>query len=121
MCALHVSLDAFRAQLAPIEREVLAGLESNHLIVFDLQLNSTLLAAEAAMRLHHAVRFTRCRPTPRRHLMQVRAIALNQLGYGCWKLCHQARSLELPRPAARQSASWTRARLFRRQLGQMSW
>src|SRR5215469_2494255 len=113
MRALHVSLDAFRAQLAPIEREVLAGLESNHLIVFHLQLNSTLLAAEAAMRLHQAVRFTRCRPTPGRDFMKVRAIAFNQLGYRCWNLSHQARPPELPRPTARQSPSWTSARLFR--------
>ena len=54
MRALQVAFDAFRAEHPAIERKFLPGLEADHFVVADLELDAALLAAETAMRLDQA-------------------------------------------------------------------
>src|SRR5690348_9670335 len=74
MVVLQIPLHAFRAKHAPIEREVLPRLESDHAIITYLQLNAALLPAKAAVRFHQPV--WHCprlfRPSAFRHVVQVR-------------------------------------------------
>lgn len=56
MGALQITFYAFRTELALVKREFHPGLETDHLIFFHDQLDPALLAAEAAMRFHHAIR-----------------------------------------------------------------
>ena len=55
MAALQVPLDAFGAELALVEGEVVPGFESDDLVVVDLQFDAALLAAEAAVGLDDLV------------------------------------------------------------------
>src|SRR5262245_14524649 len=55
MRSLQVPLDAFGAEHAAVEGELFPGLEPDHLVVADFQLNAALLTAEATMRLHKAI------------------------------------------------------------------
>jgi hypothetical protein len=54
--ALQVAFHALGAQLAMVERKVHPWLEADHLVVLHQQLDATLLAAEAAVRLDGAIR-----------------------------------------------------------------
>ena len=65
MAALQVALDALRAELALVERELVPRLEADDLVVVDLELDAALLAAEAAVRLHRAVDLEARRPSRR--------------------------------------------------------
>src|SRR4026209_1919690 len=56
MGSLQVPLDAFRTQHAAVERKLFPRFEADDLVVPDLQLNSSLLSTETAMRLHEPVR-----------------------------------------------------------------
>ena len=49
MLVLHVSLYAFGAELAFVERKVFPRFKTDDLIVFDLQINAALLPAEATV------------------------------------------------------------------------
>ena len=51
MAALQITLHAFGAQFPFIKGELFPGLETDHMVVTDFQLNAALLAAKAAMRL----------------------------------------------------------------------
>ena len=55
MRALQVALHAFGAEHAAVERKLLPRLEADDLVVFDLELDAALLAAEAAVRLDEAI------------------------------------------------------------------
>ena len=57
MVALQVPLDAFGTEHSAIEREVFPRLEARHPIVANLELNSALLSAEAAVSLHQLLWF----------------------------------------------------------------
>ena len=50
MAALQVALHALRAEHPLVEREVVPRLEADDQVVFDLELDAALLAAEAAVR-----------------------------------------------------------------------
>jgi hypothetical protein len=52
MRPLEIPLHAFRTKHAAIERKILPRLEADHLVVPDFELDSTLLAAKAAMGFH---------------------------------------------------------------------
>ncbi len=56
-CATE-ELHALRTKLALVDREFFPRFESDHFVIFDLELNAALHAAEATMRLHEPVRFT---------------------------------------------------------------
>ena len=56
MAALKVALDAFRTEHPLVEWKVVARLESDNEVVFDLEIDAALLAAEAAMGRHDPVR-----------------------------------------------------------------
>jgi len=49
MRPLQVPLHTLGAEHPMVKREFIPGLKANHLITFDLQLNTALLAAKAAM------------------------------------------------------------------------
>src|SRR6185436_2367502 len=67
MRSLQVALDPFGTELALVERKLHPGLEANDLLVLDEEGDSTLLAAEAAMRIHGAIRDgARVEPRPGR-------------------------------------------------------
>ena len=55
MRTLQVTLHAFGTKHAAIERKLFPRLEADHFVVFDLELNAALLAAEAAVSLHQLV------------------------------------------------------------------
>jgi len=56
MAALQVALHPLGTELPLVEGEVVPGFKSDHLVVLDLQPDPALLAAEAAVRVHHLVR-----------------------------------------------------------------
>mgnify|MGYP006080073953 CR=1 FL=1 len=59
MLVLHVALNAFRAELALVDREVFAWFEADYFVVLDLEIDAALDAAETAVRLDYFVWFTR--------------------------------------------------------------
>ena len=67
MAALEVALDPLRTEQAAIEGKLFPRLESDDLVVKDLQLDAALLAAEAAVCLDEALGLdARRQPRPRR-------------------------------------------------------
>jgi hypothetical protein len=99
MRILQVAAHALGAEHAAVERELLPGLEADHLVVDHLQLDPALLPAEAAVRLHqpvglapgllavgHARRVLRVRPVHGLQRVDVRS--------GCHVLSHQGQKAE---------------------------
>src|ERR1017187_577231 len=88
--ALHIAFDTFGTEHAAVERKLLPWLKSRHAIVADFELNSALLAAEAAMRLYKLlagfVRLTL--PTARRSVIQVRTESAFQFVLGTRQFSH---------------------------------
>ena len=82
MAALQVALHALRAELALVERELVPGLEADDLVVLHLQLDAALLAAEAAVRLDHAVDLEAGVPAAGRRLVEVRPVPGDELLVG---------------------------------------
>src|ERR1044072_5873926 len=80
MAVLHVALDALGAEHPLVEREVLPGLEADHLVVPHLELDPALLAAEAAVRLDQRVRRPRglVAPAAGRLALGVRPVSVDQ-------------------------------------------
>ena len=113
VAALEVALDALRAQLALVERELVPRLEADDRVVADLQLDAALLAAEAAVGLDDAVDLEPGVPAARRRLVEVRPVAGDQLRLGDRRPGHQ------PNPPTR--ADWASVTWARRQRGQVSW
>ena len=112
VAALEVALDALRAQLALVERELVPGLEADDGVVADLQHDPALLAAEAAVGLDHAVDVEPGVPAAGRRLVEVRPVARDQLVLGDrWRAISRSR-----RPG-----DWARVTRARRQRGQVSW
>src|SRR4029079_6467978 len=72
MLVLHIALHALGAELAAVEGEIFPGLEADHLVRLDLELDATLLAAEAAVRLDEPVYFTDRRPATGRSVARMR-------------------------------------------------
>ena len=56
MAALHIALYALGAKHAVVERKIFPGLETDDLILSDLELNAALLATEATVGLHQFFR-----------------------------------------------------------------
>src|SRR5262245_59482178 len=71
VATLEVALDAFGTEHATVHRELLPGLETNNRIVFDLELDTTLHAAKATMRLDETVRLPALLPSPRRGVVEI--------------------------------------------------
>src|SRR5689334_17373391 len=77
MAALEVALDAFGAEHAAIERELLPGLEADDVIFADAELDPALLPAEAAVGLDELrPGGARLVPSARRLEIETRAEAL---------------------------------------------
>ncbi len=89
MAALQVALDALRAELALVEREVVPGFEADHFVVVHLQLDAALLTAEAAVRVDDTIHLDPGVPPSGWRLVEVRAVAVDQLGLGDRWTCHQ--------------------------------
>src|SRR5262249_42979270 len=81
MLVLHVPLYALRTELAPIEREILARLEPDDLVILDLEIDAALLPAEAAVRRDQLVRHFAILPAARRHKVRRRAVLSLELFY----------------------------------------
>ena len=79
---LQVALDALGAQLALVERELVPGLEADDLVALHLEDDPALLPAEAAVGPHLAVGVDRRVPAARRCLVEVGAVAGDQLVLG---------------------------------------
>ena len=113
VAALEVALDALRAELALVERELVPRLEPDDGVVPDLQLDAALLAAEAAVGLDDPVDLEPGVPAAGRRLVEVRPVAGDQLLLGDRRPGHQ------PNPPTR--ADWASVTWARRQRGQVSW
>ena len=111
--ALQVALDALGAELALVERELVPRLEADDLVVLHLQLDAALLPAEAAVRLHRAVRVDARVPPTRRRLVEVRPVPVDQFLVGQRSSGHQ------PKPPTR--TDWANATWRRRHAGHVSW
>src|SRR5262249_2801539 len=74
MAALKVALHPFRAELALIEGELVPGLEPDDRVVVHLELDPTLLAAEAAVRGDDAIDLQARVPSAGRYLVEVWAV-----------------------------------------------
>jgi hypothetical protein len=79
VAALEVALDSFGAEHATVHWELLPGLETNDHIVLDLELNTTLHATKAAMRLDETIRSPAPLPSTRRGVMEMGTILLRKL------------------------------------------
>ena len=78
---LHVTLHAFRAELALVDGEFFPRLEPDDLVVFDLELDAALHAAKAAVRLHELVRLAVV-PATRGRVRQRGAVHLDVFFFG---------------------------------------
>src|SRR5258706_2134675 len=78
MARLQIALHALGAEHAAVDRELLAGLEADDLVVLDLELDPALEAAEAAVGLHLTVGLARGAPAAGRRGVQVGAVLLDQ-------------------------------------------
>ena len=81
MIVLHVTLYAFRAKLALVHRKFFPRLEADDFVVFDLELNAALHAAEAAVRLHQLIGLGRA-PAAGRRVVRRRAVKLDVFLFG---------------------------------------
>src|SRR5262249_26378565 len=97
---LHVALDALRAELAAVERELLPGLEADDLLVLDAKLDPALLPAETAMGLDLAIRLADRRPAAGGHLVTVWPERIDDLFDGDGERGHGS---PLPERALRES------------------
>ena len=90
MVTLQVALDALGAQHSAVERKLLPGLETDDVVVAHFELNSALLAAEAAMGLHQFFGLVAgiSLPASLRHVVQMRAVAAGQLVQRKRRLSH---------------------------------
>src|SRR5579884_2039190 len=79
MLVLHVALDALGAELAPIEWKVLARLKPDDLVILDLEVDSALLSAEAAVRGNQLIRLALILPASGRRIVRMRAVFFNNL------------------------------------------
>jgi hypothetical protein len=79
MTALEIALDPFGTQHATVDRKVLPGFKPDHSIVFDLELDAALHAAETAMRLDESIRRFTSLPSPRRSVVEMGTVLLYQV------------------------------------------
>src|SRR5262245_51031833 len=103
MGSLQVPLDTFRTQHAAVERKVLPRLEADDLVVPDLQLNSTLLAAKTAMRLHKPLGFYAGQQAHTRHGRPARPELLRDLQVIDRNRSHVVSTTGIPQRALRQA------------------
>src|SRR5262245_16801573 len=89
MAALQVALDPFGAEHAAVHGEVLPGLETNDRVLPDLELDTTLYTAEAAVRLYESVRDVAPLPAPRRGVVEMRTIVRHELCERLWQGRHE--------------------------------
>ncbi len=87
--ALEVALDTFRAELAFVERELVPRFEPDDRVVVDLQLDTALLTAEAAVRVDDLVDGQPGVPSARRSFVEVRPVTGDQFLVGDRWSCHQ--------------------------------
>ena len=88
MRSLQVSLDALRTQHAVVKGEILPRLEPDDRVVLHLELDAALLAAEAAVRLHHAVGLDAGIELLARHGRGVRTVGLDDFEALAGNRCH---------------------------------
>src|SRR5688500_7566911 len=88
MRALQVALHAFRAEHAPVEGKLFPRLESDDLVVTNLELDAALLAAEAAVRLDEPIRLDTRREPDAGHRREVRPEAFDYPQRIDRNLCH---------------------------------
>ena len=112
MAALEVPLHALRAELALVERELVPGLEADDLVGVDLEDDPALLATEAAVGLHLAVDLEVGVPPTRWRLVEMGAVAGDELVLGDRGTGHQ------PNPPTRSDCASVNSR--RRQAGHTS-
>src|SRR5580765_3059444 len=67
MRSLKITLHSFGTEHSAVERKLLPRLEPDDLVIFDLELNAALLAAETAVRLDEAIGLDTGRPTSAGH------------------------------------------------------
>src|SRR5262249_49773846 len=79
MFILHIALYALGAEASLVEGKIFPGLEADHAIIFDLELNAALLSTEATMRFYDAVGLDVRVPAGNRHLIQCRAELINKI------------------------------------------
>ena len=90
MIGLQIPLDALRAELASIERELFPGLEADYSVSAYFELQAALLATEAAVRLDKLLRGVArfFLPTSRRFVVRVRAKLFRKVLEAGWRLSH---------------------------------
>ena len=95
MFVLQVALYALGAEHAAVDRKLFPRLESDDLVVMNLELNAALNSAEAAVRLHErAIRMLR--PSAGRLVVEMWTVAFDEPDFvesGC---CHDYRPSALP-------------------------
>src|SRR5215218_446137 len=79
MMDLQVSRYSFWAESSFVNREVIAGLKTHHVIVFDKQVHSALNCAIRAVSGHHAIDHSIRAPAIMRCVVKMRTIRLNDL------------------------------------------
>jgi hypothetical protein len=78
MVALQVALHPFGAKHPAIEGKFLPGLETDHPLILDLELNPALDPAKAAMRLDEPVGFDGFPPAIPRRVDRMRTVGLDE-------------------------------------------
>src|SRR5262249_3759982 len=129
---LQVALDPLGAESALVEGELLPRLDADDALVLHQQRDPALLAAEAAVRVHLAIRGAACGKAARRLVAQVRAMRVDELFHVAREQRHQAASSVVGPRAGRAavrrgwnpastSVAWAAAVMRRRQPGQWRW
>jgi hypothetical protein len=79
VAALEVALDPFGAEHATVYRELLPGLETDNGILLHLELDTTLHAAKAAMRLDETVWLPAPLPSTRWGVVEMGTVLVGEL------------------------------------------
>src|SRR5215213_7824117 len=112
MMDLQVSCYTFRAEPSFINRKVIAGLNTHHMIVLDEQVHSALNSAIWAVSGHHTIDHSIRAPAIMRGVVEMRTIRLNDL-LQVFDFTHDVLdlSVSLETPSQLLAASWhTRVR-----------
>ena len=86
---LEITLNPFRTETAFVEREFFPRFKTDHLVVFDQELDAALHPAETAMRLDDLIWLVASGVSFARGIVKVRAKQVDQRFFGNGKLCHR--------------------------------
>ena len=95
MFILKISLDPLWAEHSVVDRKLLPRLESDDLVVLNLELDSALHPAKTAMRLHQRARFLFLPPAGR-FVLQVRTVSIDELLFCKRRYCHPSAPMPSP-------------------------